>query len=314
MASPSSTIQRPDLGLGYQEFSLASHMAGFRGMEILPPVQVAVSSGNFSKVLIEELLRDDRNPVRAPGAEYARDHTKFTQDSFVCRERGLEEVLDRQELEQFAYTGLMFEQMGADRSLAGTLRHLEREQVGLLQATGTFSNSGVNNEWDDHANATPINDVAVAVEAFRSNCGYLPNVMALSGKQLRHLKRVDEIVDRLKYSGIDDPKNIDEMALAALFGIERLVVFDSLRNTAAEGATASLADIWDDEYVGFYRVSSSPDLKGDPRVGATFQFQGVMVEQYEEARTRADIIRARLSVGPKIIHPECGYLLSNIIS
>lgn len=314
MPSPSSTIQRPDLGLGYQEFSLSSHMAGFRGMEILPPIQTSVSSGNFSKVLLEELLRDDRNPVRAPGAEYSRDHLKFTQDSFTCTERGLEEVLDRREMKQFAYTDLMFEQLGADRSLAGTLRHLEREQVGLLQATGTFANNGVNDEWDDHANATPINDVATAVEVFRLQCGYLPNVMALSGKQLRHLKRVDEIVDRLKYSGIDDPKNIGVSELAALFGIEKIVVFDSLRNTAAEGASASLGDIWDDEYVGFYRVSASPDLKGDPRVGATFQFGGVVVEQYEEARVRGDIVRARIDVGPKIIHPECGYLLSNIIS
>ena len=312
MPSPSSTIQRPDLGLGYQEFSLASQIAGFRGMEILTPIQTAVDSGKFSKVVLEQLLNDDRSPKRAPGGEYERSHLKFTQDNFVCEERGLEEVLDRREMEQFAYTGLMFEQLGADRSLAGTLRHLEREITGLLQATGTFGNSGVMNEWDDYANATPVGDVAVAVEAFRAQCGMLPNVMAMSGKQYRHLRQVEEIIDRLKYSGIDDPKLINLNALATLFDIEQIVVFDTQYNSANLGASASLADIWDDEYVGFYRVSNSPDLKGDPRVGATFQFGGVVVEQYEDPRVRADVIRARLDVGPKIIHPECGYLLSNI--
>lgn len=311
MPSPSSTLQRPDLGWGYEEFSLASQMAGFRAMQVLPPVPTSVASGNYSKVVLEQLLNDDRSPKRAPGAEYERGHVEFTQANFTCEERGLEEVLDQREMAQFAYTGLMFEQLAADRALAGVLRHFEREAVALLQDTGTFSKTDVTHEWDDPSNAVPIDDVLAGVESFRAQGGLMPNALLMSGRTLRDLQTVDSVIDRIKYSGIDDPKQVTLSQLAGLFHVDEIIVFDEQYNSAQLGQTASLADIWDDEYVLLAKIAKSADPR-EPGIGRTFQFGGVVVEQYYEPRVRGDVVRARIDVDPVIIHAEAGYLLGNI--
>lgn len=143
----------------------------------------------------------------------------------------------------------------------------------------------------------------------------MPNVLAMSGKILRNLMVTAEVIDRIKYSGLDDPKHVTLQQLAALFNVEEIVVFDEQKNSAKRGLAASLADIWDDEYVGLYKVAKSGDPR-EPGVGRTFQFTGdgggVVVEQYYSDKHRADVIRARVDLVGKIIHAEAGYLLSNI--
>lgn len=317
MTSPSAAIQRPDLGWAYSEFDLKAQMAGFKGMQVLTPLPTNLVSANFSKVDLEALLNDDRKTKRAPGSAYARGVWTFTRDSFSCQEMGLEEPLDEHDMNAFAYTGVMFEQIAADRALAGVLRDLESDIITDLQSTSTFTNSAVSNEWDDPANCTPVQDVLNAIELMRNVGGVMPNTICMSGRTFRDLQTSAEIIDRIKYHGGDDPKTVTTSALAALFQLEQVVIFDSLTNSAGQGKVASISDMWNSEYVGLYKVARSADPQ-EVGVGRTFQYTGdgggVVVEQYRSNEIRAEVIRARLDVDPKVVHSAAGYLLSNIVT
>lgn len=316
MPAPSSTsFQRPDLGASFEEFDLQSAMQGFIGLQVLPMFSVARQTANFSRVPVEALL-SERETSRASGAGYSRQDWEFEQDSYACSEHGAEEVLDDRERAIYAYT-LDFERIAAMRAMDAVLRNLERRISAAVFNATTFTANPVSVEWDQYASATPIDDVVTAVNAFKVQSGMMPNAIVFNDRVMRNLQRCDQIIDQLKYSGIDDPKKVTPAMLAALFGVERVIVPGTMRNSANQGQSVTFADIWSREYAMVCRVATSQDLK-EPCLGRTFHWtgdgssEGGTVEMYRDERVRSDIMRARIDLHEKIIYTPMGYLMSNI--
>lgn len=325
MPSPSApaTFQRPDLGQAYLEFDLMSHIQGFIGLSMMPLTPVGLSNANFSKVLIEQLLNAARKVRRAPGAGYARNETSFTQDSYSTEERGVEELLDDRDRAVFAYTGIQFEQLAADRAVADLLRDLEIEIATILQDSGTYSTSAVTTEWDTHASSVPIADVMEAREVFKLQCGVYPNSLSMSEKVATNVVQSAEVKEVIKYTSQADPGSLlggpgtpDVIAktsalLAQIFRIDRVMISPSVSNSANIQQTAVLADIWDDEEVTLLRVPQGADIRS-VGFGRTFAFEEMVIEQYREENVRSDVVRARFDLDVKVIHGECIHVLTNI--
>ena len=145
MPGPSSpaTFQRPDLGQAYLEFDIMAHIQGFIGLSAMPMTPVGLQASNFTKVLLAQLLNDDRNVKRAPGAGYARQSLEFTQDNYATEERGVEELLDDRDRAIFAYTGVQFEQLAADRAVGAAWCGRTRASDCLRQRGQPHSSQGV---------------------------------------------------------------------------------------------------------------------------------------------------------------------------
>jgi len=315
MPAPSSpsTFQRPDLGQAYEEFDLMAHVQGLVGLTVMPMTSVALQSASFSKVLIEALLNDGRDVKRAPGAGYQRQAWQFTQDSYATEERGVEEILDDRERAAYGYTGIRFEQLASDRAVSAVLRDLEIEIQGIVQDSGTYTSAGVTVEWNTLATATPVNDVLTARETFKAQLGIYPNTIVMSEKVMTNAVQTAEVQDYVKYGGAPglDPTQMGSAAMSQVWRIPNVVVSQSVRNSANPGATASIADIWDDEFVSLLHVPQGDDLRA-MGFGRTFAFEDLVIEQYRDERVRSDVIRARLDVDVKVIHSEAIYILSNI--
>lgn len=328
MATPTSpsAFQRPDLGQAYMEFDLMSHINGFIGLRLLPWSPTEVAQANFSKVPLEQLLLDGVDLKRAPGAGYARQEWEFEQDNYVCEESGSEELLDDRNRAAYGYTGIRFEQISTNRAVARLLRALETEIQAIVQDSTTYASqvTGVTTEWDTIASSTPVEDVLAGRESFKGSCGMYPNTLVMSEKVASVCVQSAQIQDYIKYTAVSFENlpgqiiqgGMDVIAktsqlLAMAFRIPNVVISPAVRNSANPGQSATIADIWDDEFVTLLLSPQSDDLQ-EPGFGRTFGFQDLVVEQYRDETVRSDVIRARHDIDVKVIQGECLWILNNI--
>ncbi len=150
-----------------------------------------------------------------------------------------------------------------------------------------------------------------------ANSGLWANAIIMNRKVFNNVKNTDQTIERLKYAGFDDPKNVGAAALAEVFDVDEIIIAGSSKNTANEGATASLSQIWSDEYCMVARIPRTGNIK-EPGLGRTLHWSedgstiGGTVESYPSSENRGDVIRVRHDVEEKILYVQAGHLLSNI--
>lgn len=323
MASPDTSLstQRPDLADSFMEFDMAMQREGFIATRVLPVVEVAKQAGTYGKIPIEQLLKQ-RTTLRAPGAGYARSGFTFTKAAYSCDEHGAEEVIDDRERKMYA-SYFDAELIASQRAMDDVLRNAEiRVAAAIFNATTwTSHTTGITNEWDDARNAVPVDDVEGAAQSMWDKSGLWPNAVIMDRKVFRNLLHVDQVVERIKYSGHVDPRAgaINEAAIATLFNVDEIIVAGAPKNDAIEGQTVSIKSVWDDEYVMVCRVARSADFK-EPAIGRTFHWAedgssiGGTVESYRDEPVRSDVVRVRHDVDEVITYVEAGWLLSNATS
>jgi hypothetical protein len=324
MPSPSSAITRLELGSTYEEFDLKMNQRGFIGSQVLRPRIVAKNSGDVGKVPLKQLLQS-RSTKRAPGSPYARDNWEFDKFAFSVQEFGKEEPLDDAQLAMYGDL-IDAERVCADRAEEAVLNEFERDvSTAVFNATtwtGAALTTAITNEWDDYANADPINDVHAAAEKVSAGSGVEPNALILNRSVYRNLLQCDQVVDRIKFT-VTPTASALRSALAELFDLRYVLVAGGFKNTANEGQAASLSRIWDPEYVMVARVAETDDPR-EPCIGRTFIWPGdgpgapgdggalaVLMEEYREEKVRGTVFRARNNRDIVIMHAACGHLLSN---
>jgi len=318
MPSPTGALSslRPDLAGSFMEFESQADRAGFIAHRVLPVFETAKQSGTFGKIPIEQLLQT-RDTARAPGSGYARGQFTFGTDTFACEEHGAEEPVD--DREALMYSEFFdAEMVSTQRAIDVVLRNQEiRTAAAVFNAT-TWTATSITNEWDDAANAVPLTDVETAVQAVYAASGLWPDSLIINRKVFRNLRNVAQVVDRVKYQGFMDARagNISAEAMSQAFDLN-IIVAGGTKNTANEGATATLAPIWSDEYAMIAKVVQSNDIR-EPGLGRIFHwnedgsdFDG-RIESYRDEPVRSDIIRARNDVDEKILYVEAGELLDNV--
>lgn len=317
MPSPSASLAtlRPDLGGSVEEFNLAADRQGFIGLQILPVFETRVQAGSFGVIPIEQLLQN-RETRRAPGGTYSRGKWKFETATFACEEHGTEEPVDDREAQMYA-DYFDAELVSAERARDVVLRNFEKRVAALLFASGTFTPTAVSTEWSTVATATPIADVAAAVLRRWAATGLWPNAIVMTRQVYLNLRRCAEILDRMEMVDRSFQGDIGVAHLRAAFDLPYVLVAGGTKNTATEGQDASIASIWDDEYVGIGRICQSRDIR-EPGIGRTLHWGadgsqiGALMESYRDETVRSNIIRARMDTQEKLIHTGCWELLSNI--
>lgn len=175
--------------------------------------------------------------------------------------------------------------------------------------------------WDD-ASSDPVGDVKTAKRTIVSQHGpdYEPNVLAMGAKLYDKVSEHPDIIDRIKYTGgPGNPAQVNERTLAALFGVQRIVVLRAVHNTASvEGATASYDFIADPESALLCYANPSPGLFA-PSAGYTFMWTaapdgssfGPAIKQYREEREESDVFEGNVWYQPAVIASSLGYFWSN---
>lgn len=321
MPSPSTSqaTLRPDLGGSLMEFDLSMADKGFIANRVLPVFESMKQSGPFGKIPIEQLLQSPEIS-RAPGAGYSRTKFTFDKGTFACEEFGVEEAVDDRESEMYR-DFFDAEQISTLRARHFVELAAEMRAAALLfnATTWTSNKVDVTHEWDDAANAVPMSDVETAVQAVFDACGLWPNALIVNRKVFRNLRLVDEIQALSGSQPFMDvrPGMMTAAHLATVFDLEEVIVAGAPKNSAIEGAAASIASVWSDEYAMVARVARSQDIR-EPCVGRTIHWGedgssiGGTVESYREEGKRSEIIRVRHDVDEKVLYMEAAQLITNV--
>ncbi len=322
---PTSAVFEPreDLGLLYEEFDLVMNRQGFIGHLVMPIVTRDNQSGKFPRLTLAQLLQT-LNTKRNPDGSYNRSKREFGDDSYETEEHGLEALLD--DRTQSRYDDIIDAEVFEGEVIENALLMAYEQAVAarMFNAT-TFSGrtADVTDEWDDFTNAVPVTDVNTRKQTIKLACGVKPNALIINDAVLDNLKLCDQIIDTLKYQGFQDarPGEITKQAVAISLGLDEIIVAESVYNTVAVGGTATLSDIWSNEFALLARVAKTKNPM-ERCIGRTFMWSregatngeqmGIIGERYYEDARRGGVLRKRTDWGLENLQLECGYLFSNI--
>jgi len=321
MARPTSatTVARPDLGAIAYEYMEKGGDRGFICLDLLPVLDVREESGNYPKIPIEALLKLPSTARAASGA-YNRDAWEFELGNYNCVENGIEEPVEDSEARKYSRY-FDAEEIAVQRGVDILLRTQEaRVATKVFNTSNITATADVTIAWGTAATAVPRANVMAGKLAMRAASGLDPNVVAMSRKVFDTLMMTAEVTAAFRYTnpieigGYDAQKRL----MAQYFGVDRVLVAGAVKDGAKKGQSYSLSDLWDDEYVGLFKVSNGgPDLR-DPCLGRTFLWtadspQNVVTETYREEQTRSNIYRVRQNTDEAFVFTGAGYLLGNII-
>lgn len=163
----------------------------------------------------------------------------------------------------------------------------------------------------------PIGDVQTGINTILTNTGYTPNTLVMSYAVFSELKNHSDIVDRFKYTSSE---SVTADLLARVLGVDRVLVMRGIKNTAAEGASASFSQIGDKDALLCYSAPSAGLMA--PTAGYNFTWTGVggglgtstAVSRFRMDHLRADRIEIQSAWDFKVVGSALGYFFENVVA
>lgn len=307
---------RADLGVAFHEFSPDG--MNFVAEQVLPVLDVAKEAATIS-VITRENARTVENR-HANGATFPRVHLGSEDKTYTTADYGLEGQLtdtDRERfMDDYSPEVEMVQVVKTDMLMAKEIRAAAALFNTTTWPSGTAAlYTDVTGDWDA-AGSDVIGHVRAAIEQVRKNTGVRADSMLVGPVTYNNLKLNTAILARFVAVPVLTP-SIWRQYLAELLELRNIFVADGVYNSAAEGLTASMADVWSDDYaLVFKRQNGSLAMPGLGRTVRWMGPAGVLVNgmenvvQYREEQTESDVFRVREYVGEFICDAYFGHLLS----
>jgi len=268
--------------------------------DVLPPVPVVLESDTF---LIGDKSRFNiPEAKRNPRGHYKEIDWTATKDSYFAEEYGLETRIDDRERRNSPQM-LDLDEQGVEILTDAILLNRERRVANLVTNTANITQNVTlagATQWSDPA-SVPLNQSRDARLAIQASTGQFPNSLAMGWLVLEKMKTNPAIADFLEG---DRPTSEN---LADYFEVENIFIGRASYNTAKEGQTATLADVWGRDALFFFRVPR-PALRR-AAFGYQMQVQGLQVERYRDNPAKSDVIRVTEIRGEKLVEPKMAYLV-----
>jgi len=172
-------------------------------------------------------------------------------------------------------------------------------------------------KWSDYGTSSPIEDIRTYKRTIRRMIGRDPNLLVLGDLTYDVLVDHPDILERIIYTerGIATTE-----LLAALFGIDRILVGKSVHTTDAEGtaeASVTYSANWDDDALLLY-VAPRPSIF-EPSAGYTFVWNTGLgngmqwVRKYRNEEILGDFIEVRSYFDQKRTAANAGAFFSDIV-
>ncbi len=173
-------------------------------------------------------------------------------------------------------------------------------------------------QWSTAASAVQ-SVIHAAQEAIQTDAGVLPNTVLVPYAVFHALQRNTEVRNAFSFGSAQKAGLVTREMLASYFEIdvERLLIPGGVKNTAALGAAASLAQIWSDfVWVGFVDPTATDPMSGIT-FGKSFRMpqsgQPLLTREFRDDPARTDYKEVSEITGEVITAIECGYLVSDTL-
>lgn len=286
----------------------------FVASRVFPVVGVAKQSDLFYTYDKNEFYRDEAKP-RAPGTESAGGGFTPSTDTYSCLVEAYHKDVDDQTRTN-ADTELALDRAAMEFTALKLMIRRERRFMSKFFTSGIWTTDITPGTLWSAANSTPQDDVETGKAKILGDTGYLPNTLVLGWSVFSKLRTNAQVKDQFKYTSAD---SITAGMLAGFFDVERVLVASGTANTAAEGATASLAIMAGKNALLCY-AAPAPALMA-PSAGYTFSWSGytgavdgVRVKQFRMEHLGADRIEMEQALDFKKVSAQLGYFFASVVS
>jgi len=160
----------------------------------------------------------------------------------------------------------------------------------------------------DTTTSSPVPIFDTAATAVLENSGFRPNYGIIPHNVLIAIKNHSQILERIKYTSMEITKNM----IAGLLDIDELLVPTAVKDSAAKGASASIAAIWQDNaFVGYKPARAS--LRS-PSAGYIFEKKDSMVKRWREEPRDGEMIEVTKHYDIKVVASLAGYLIKDTLA
>lgn len=294
---------------------------------ILPPFRVEKKTATMPKLLV---TNDQVIKIKhAPKTAYARVQATLDDDTFNCEEAAIEVPMSAEDFDVLGQDGA--EQVATEqgRGIVITAREAALADIvtgaaGETLLTGQVTTPDSTENWGE-ATGKPIDDVAKADGALTLRIGVGPRWLIISQPDLEDLQKNEQIrAEYRRIVGIQDATATDRRikldALAAVLGVDKVLVASRRKNTANAGQAATYAYIWPAHYALLLRGVINPNDLSEPAFGRMFvwdgandtvtesllisedQGQALFVESYRDETIKSDIVRVGEYTDLKILN------------
>jgi len=258
------------------------------------------------------------------GKDNFRNEQALRADGSLATQVGQSLSSDSYSIEEYAYRELVTQRMinNADSALdpmTDATMHLtdkllldyEIRVAALLNSGATLTENttlaGVD-QWSAAATSDPIGDILTGINNIKSKAASMPNKILIPHSVWQKLQVHPDVLARIQGSqlGIVSPALFGQIV-----GLE-VVLADAVKNTAVEGQTDVLADVWG-KHVVIANVSNSPGLRSQS-MGYTFSTQQREVRRYTDEPRRGEWVEASDFYDPKIVSVSDAYLIIDAVA
>ena len=299
----------------------------FASTQVFPMVPTALPQGFVPQWNLGDLYRD-RATKRAPGSP--APGTGFTTNNtlrYTCEERAVALPVP-DPVSGAAQAPYQLERDVTRAVGQQMLIHREQDWINQFWRTGIWGRDWIGQAtadathkafWDA-TGSTPVEDVTQEMDHIEAITGYRPNRLVLGPTVRTGLTNNSELVQRIQYGGSPlNPAVVTDAALAAVFGVEKVIRAAAVVNSAAEGA-ANVINFMAGRSALLCYAASSPSI-WEPSAGYTFAWTGVSgapgnlgfrVKSYRWERDAATYIEGQAFYDMQQIVPALGTFFSNI--
>ena len=304
-----------NMSLGFMQSENA-----FVATKVFPMLPVAKQSDKYFTYDRSYWYRNEMK-LRAPSTESAGAGFAISTDDYFCDVYALHKDIDDD------MRGNADSPIQVDRDASGFLSLQALLNLEKTWTTNFFTTSKWTTDktptttWDDPS-SDPVGDVQTGVTTITQSTGVDPSSIDMTIGYLTWEKLVHhpDLVDRIKYGQTSGPAQVTLEAMAAVFGVGRVLVARAVENTADEGATASYSFISGKHAL----LSSSPASTGlrTPSSGYTIVWTGRVGANQAGAvirRIRADLLKSdryeiEQAFVQKLVSADLGYFFNGAVA
>ena len=291
--------------------------ARFVADRAFPGVPVASSQGTYF-IFDEKYWMADDAELRAWGADYAEGGFGLSTGNYATAQYARSHAIP-DETRADSQAPMDLETAGVTR-LAHILK-IRKERLWAAVAMagsvwGTTATGGsTSTKWSTYASSDPVGDVRTAKRTISQSIAMNPNKFIMGEIVFDKLINHPDLIDRIKYTQMASVSGM-EQALAAVLGVDQVLVGMAIYNTANEGQTGSYSAIVDDDALLCYSAPS-PGLFV-PSAGYTFFWQpggglGGVMPMYHDDQKDADVLKAKMQLIHSRVATGAGYFFSDYV-
>lgn len=212
------------------------------GARLFPEVRVGKQSDRYAIIEPDGFFRIPTT-LRAPGTVAEFVEFSVSSDAYFADNHALAARTPLEEL-QNADDAFMLRENKTEM-VTGLIKLAQEQRIANIVTSGTNNGSyyvpGSNQHWTDVNTANILAQVNTGTAFIRSQTGLVPNTMVLDWGTYMAARQNKYLLDMYRYTS---GGQLSRQQLADTFGIPNLLVAEAIHNSAKEGQTKSMSDIW----------------------------------------------------------------------